>query len=257
MALKRQQSVIAQHSAAVIGDPDQPPSAGLNLHAHVGGAGIQRILQQLLYDGRRALHHFTGGDLVGNLIGENTDAAHLQSTITRVYAGDVVIVDLVQIRERADLNHAQNLAFCRWVHDHRHPIEEFQHIAVEVQRHIDCTACANCCRETVVAVDDREVAAIARHLNVEPDLAACQYTRPDPEDSSRRVLKQEHGGCIFLNENLCMIYDARPKACCDFPHVAEHSHSLGARLSSLCRRTAICPIVFNAFEAYKQRLGFR
>jgi len=168
-----------------------------------------------------------------------------------------VIVDLVEIREHATAKHEENLAFCRYAHDHHHPIEEFQQIAAEVQRHIDCTACANCCRETVVTVRQAEIEAIARYLGIDPDLALHQYTRPDPEDSRRRVMKQEHGACVFLDENLCMIYDVRPKPCRDFPHVAPHSHSVGSRLASQCRRAEICPIVFNAFEQYKARLGYR
>lgn len=153
--------------------------------------------------------------------------------------------------------HAENLAFCRWLHDHRHPVEEFQHIAVEVQRHVDCTACANCCRQTVVAVPPEEIAAIARYLGIDTDLAVRQYTTPDPENSQRRVLRNERDACVFLDEDLCMVYDVRPAACRQFPHVTEHCHSLGGRLSSLCRRAEICPIVFEAFEVYKERMGFR
>jgi Fe-S-cluster containining protein len=64
-------------------------------------------------------------------------------------------------------------------------------------------------------------------------------------------------GCIFLDGNLCMIYEARPKTCRDFPHVAVGTHSLGGRPSSLRRWAALCPIIFNALESYKHLTGFR
>ena len=177
--------------------------------------------------------------------------------LRRRYAEIAVTIDLVEIRERTAANREQNLAFCRYVHEHRHRIEEFQEIASRVQREIDCTACANCCRQTVVGVGPAEIGAIAGYLGMDEDLAMHRYTRPDPEDSQARVLKNEHNACVFLDGNLCTIYDVRPRACRDFPHVAPHCHSLGGRLSSLCRKAEICPIVYNAFEQYKERLGFR
>lgn len=168
-----------------------------------------------------------------------------------------MIVDLVEIRERAAAKRTENLAFCRHVHDHHHPIEEFQQIAAGIARQIDCTQCANCCRQTVVSVCSEEIEAIARYLGVDAGLATRQYTRADPDDSRARVLKNEHDACVFLDENLCMIYDVRPKACRDFPHTDPHCHTLAGRLSSISRRAAICPIVFNSLEGYKERLGYR
>lgn len=168
-----------------------------------------------------------------------------------------MIVDLVEIRERAAAERAENQAFCRYVHDHHHPIEEFQQIAAGVARQVDCTQCANCCRETVVGVRAEEIEAIARYLGIDADLAMHQYTRADPDDSRARVLKNEHDACVFLDENLCMIYDVRPKPCRDFPHIEPHCHTLGGRLSSISRHAEICPIVFNALERYKERLGYR
>jgi hypothetical protein len=40
------------------------------------GAGIQGVLEEFLDHGSRSVDYFTGGDLVGNLVGENADAAH-------------------------------------------------------------------------------------------------------------------------------------------------------------------------------------
>ena len=48
-----------------------------------GRAGVERVLEQLLDHRGGPLHHFAGGDLVGDLIGKNADAAHARSTIAR------------------------------------------------------------------------------------------------------------------------------------------------------------------------------
>ena len=79
VALEGQQGVVAQHAAAVVGDADQAAAAGFDLDAQLGGAGVERIFEQLLDHRSGALHHFTGGDLVGDLVGQDADAAHEES----------------------------------------------------------------------------------------------------------------------------------------------------------------------------------
>ena len=76
MALKGEQRVVAHHAAAVVCDADELAAAAFDLDANAGGAGIERVFEQLLDYGRRAVHHFAGGDLVGDLVGEYADAAH-------------------------------------------------------------------------------------------------------------------------------------------------------------------------------------
>src|SRR5579871_5632673 len=92
-------------------------------------------------------------------------------------------------------------------------------------------------------------------MGTSPEEISRLYTVPDPEVRSARTIRNSPEGCIFLDKNLCMIYDARPKTCRDFPHVAPGDHSLGSR-PSLSRWAAICPIIFNALESYKHVTGF-
>ena len=57
-------------------DANEPSSARLDLDANAGGSGVQRVLQQFLHHRGGPVHHLAGGDLVGNLVGKNADAAH-------------------------------------------------------------------------------------------------------------------------------------------------------------------------------------
>src|SRR5580704_17065915 len=76
MALESQQSIIAHHAAAVVSDLDELLAAGFNLNPDAGCARIERIFDQLLGHRSRTLHHFAGGDLVGNVFGKNVNSAH-------------------------------------------------------------------------------------------------------------------------------------------------------------------------------------
>ncbi len=76
VALEGEQRVVAYHAAAVVHDADELAAAAFDLDADAGGAGIERVFEQFLDHGRGTVHHFAGGDLVGDLVGEYVDAAH-------------------------------------------------------------------------------------------------------------------------------------------------------------------------------------
>ncbi len=151
----------------------------------------------------------------------------------------------------------ENLAFRRFLAAHHHHDDEpFQILASDVQKQVDCTACGNCCRYSVVSVSDGEIARIARHLGHNAEEALHRYTIADPESPLSRTLKSTKDGCIFLKANLCAVYTVRPKACRDFPHVQPGAHTLGSRLSSHARWAPYCAIVYNALEQYKHVTGY-
>ncbi len=174
-----------------------------------------------------------------------------------MYARGVMTTDLVEIRRLGTGKEGENLHFRRYLSAHHHRIEELQRLAVAVEREIDCTACANCCRHSIVRVTNAEIASIASHLRMEAAEVEHRYTEPDPEDSACRILRSSRDACIFLDGNLCSIYEHRPNACRDFPHLHPGTHTLGGRVSSLCRWASLCPIIYNSIEIYKHQVGFR
>ena len=64
MALDRQRQIIGIHAKAVIDDADQRAPAMLQRNVDALRPGIQRILDQLLDGGGRALDHFACGNAV-------------------------------------------------------------------------------------------------------------------------------------------------------------------------------------------------
>ena len=150
----------------------------------------------------------------------------------------------------------ENLHFRRYLHAHHAPVEPFQILAHEIERKIDCKQCANCCRRMIVEVTPAEIEKIAAYFGVPVQDVMQRFFEPEPGDSGHKIIRSEHGACTFLDGNLCSIYDARPTACREFPHVAVGAHTLGARMESVCRHSSICPILYNAIEEYKVRVGY-
>lgn len=90
-----------------------------------------------------------------------------------------------------------------------------------------CTGCGNCCRDYRVAL----TAADVGRLGLQSLTHAVEWLRAEQVDmvgepgsfvvlpEGRRLLALKHvnGGCIFLNENRCTVYDKRPRSCRLFP----------------------------------------
>jgi len=167
-----------------------------------------------------------------------------------------VVTDLAEIARLGTAKAGENLEFRRYLAERHNTDYQFQILASEVQKHVDCTACGNCCRCSVVSVTNSDIERIASHFGVTPETAARRYTGPDPDGHKSRILKNSGNACVFLDGNLCMIYEARPKTCREFPHVAIGMHSLGSRQSSHGRWASLCPIIYNALESYKHLTGF-
>ena len=167
-----------------------------------------------------------------------------------------MVTDLAEVFRLGTAKVKENLAFRRYLSAHHYTDRSFQIVASEVQQRVDCTACANCCRHSVVSANKSEIENIARHMGTTSEAVTRLYTVPDPDAPALRILRNSGEGCVFLDGNLCMIYEARPKTRRDFPHVAVGKHSLGGRQSSLARWAPLCPIIFNALEEYKHLTGY-
>ena len=70
MSFKTEQRVIFAHAESVVGHTNQTASARLDFHGDARRLGIERVFHELLHDTGGALHHFAGGNLVGNVFRE-------------------------------------------------------------------------------------------------------------------------------------------------------------------------------------------
>jgi Fe-S-cluster containining protein len=121
----------------------------------------------------------------------------------------------------------------------------WQHLEA-VTRHIDCCACAQCCKVISPLLSTKDVRRLAGHLGIDKAQLIADYLRPS-EDKGRYALWQLL--CRFLNGTRCSVYDVRPDDCRSFPHL--HKREFRSRLIGVVENCFICPIVYNVFEGLK------
>jgi uncharacterized protein len=166
--------------------------------------------------------------------------------------------DLVQIRVQAESKEDENYRFRLFLKTkcNLEPDQIDRRVFATTRRvwaRIDCTKCANCCREVKPGFSEEEVDRLARRLAMtrqgfietylERSEAGCETpwtTRTTP--------------CPFLKDNLCSVYEERPAACSGYPYLYEPDFVF--RTLGMIERTFICPIVYEVLEELKKSLGF-
>lgn len=117
----------------------------------------------------------------------------------------------------------------------------------EVFEEIDCLECANCCKTTSPIFYQTDIERVAKELRMKPGDFIEKYLRID-EDKDY-VLKSSP--CPFLNsDNYCSVYEARPKACREYPHTNRKKMIQIMELTH--KNTQVCPAVFEIVERLKK-----
>lgn len=116
-------------------------------------------------------------------------------------------------------------------------------------REIDCLQCANCCKTTGPLFTDKDVDRIAKYLKMKPKDFENKFLKIDEDQD--KVL--QNLPCTFLNEdNTCMIYEVRPKACAEFPHTNRKKFQQITHLT--LKNIPICPAAYAIVEKMKARI---
>ena len=166
-----------------------------------------------------------------------------------------MITDLVQIQRFGEKQRDENQRFRAWLKRHNFVERRFKAIAQQAEEAVDCTSCANCCRVATTQINDRDVQKLARYLGLSVSTFLDRYTVQSEDEGL--ILKRTENGCVFLDGNLCSVYEARPGTCELFPHLAKGNGSLLSRMWHMPDRAVYCPIVFNTLEQFKTETGFK
>jgi uncharacterized protein len=117
----------------------------------------------------------------------------------------------------------------------------------EVFSEIHCLTCANCCKTTSPIFYQNDIERIAKFLRMRPGDFIEKYLHVD-EDKDY-VLNSSP--CVFLDaENYCSIYEARPKACREYPHTDRKKVIQIMELTY--KNTLVCPAVLEMVERLKK-----
>ncbi len=142
-------------------------------------------------------------------------------------------------------------AFLDWLKASRIPSRKLdarlKKLLRESMGQLDCTACAGCCKDAYVVVDNDDIARLAAALGMKhADFRAEYITRN--EDGDVCINRQP---CPFLRDNLCTLYRARPGACREYPF----SLAVDARekMENISANYLVCPALFNALERLRDR----
>lgn len=165
-----------------------------------------------------------------------------------------MLTDLVQIRRLGQQKRDENSRFRAYLRNHRHSDRRLRRFGEDIEAQIDCTTCANCCRVSEVEITDRDIDKLAKFLG----MTRKEFIRDSTQkaESGELILKRSEAGCVFLEGNLCSVYEARPQNCANFPHLVRGTGSIASRMWRLVERAEYCPIVYNWMEKVKEDIGF-
>lgn len=166
--------------------------------------------------------------------------------------------DLVQIRQQAERKEDENWRFRQFLKTQcnlKHDEIDARVFATthRVWAAIDCTKCANCCREVKPGFSEEEVDRLARRFAM-PREEFIQIYLERSEPLSETPWTTRTTPCPFLKDNLCSIYEDRPADCSGYPYL--YKPKFVSRTMGMIERTFTCPIVYEVMEELKKSLGF-
>ncbi|HET6430356.1 MAG TPA: YkgJ family cysteine cluster protein [Phycisphaerae bacterium] len=125
---------------------------------------------------------------------------------------------------------------------------------------MDCTRCANCCRDLQPTVTEEEAGRLAGAVGMSvedfraaylEELTAEDYEDEDLEDGAEKPRWRVKGKpCPFLRDNRCTVYEHRPSPCRGYPYLYEPAFSF--RTWGMIERTFTCPVVYRVLEELKK-----
>ena len=123
-------------------------------------------------------------------------------------------------------------------------------VDTEVFSKTDCLACGNCCKSAPPIVTKKDIKRIAKYLNI----TAKQFERRFVIQDINGELSFDRIPCNFLGEdNYCSIYEVRPNACKDFPHIQSGQFNKRKKLHSI--NSQMCPAASEILNTIEEKIN--
>lgn len=142
-------------------------------------------------------------------------------------------------------------AFAHYIELQEHSDEELdalvERIAAPIVEAIDCTQCANCCRNLDIYLTESDGQRLTEAVDV-PLSSILDYEQARTHNEWGMFTKKP---CRFLDGNLCSIYPHRPESCRIYPVFTPYFRWT---IDMILEGVEICPIIYNVIEAVQKEL---
>jgi uncharacterized protein len=110
----------------------------------------------------------------------------------------------------------------------------------------DCLGCANCCKTIGPRLIQKDIDHLAKFLKIKIPEFAEKYVVVDEDND---FVFKEHPCPFLMPDNYCSVYEARPKACREYPHTDRKRFYQILDLS--LKNCETCPVVYGIFLQLK------
>lgn len=160
-------------------------------------------------------------------------------------------MDLKAFRKKASAKKAKLTAFLQKLDDI--VPEDMPKLVTEVDatvwRDVDCTTCANCCKTMTPTFTPKDIRRISAHVGMTPAEFKDKWLHKE-EDTGDWV--NDNQPCQFLVNDMCSIYEVRPRDCAEFPH--HYKRPFDMYNDTFIQNLHRCPATFTLVERLEQRV---
>ncbi|MGJ3238262.1 MAG: YkgJ family cysteine cluster protein [Anaerolineae bacterium] len=113
---------------------------------------------------------------------------------------------------------------------------------------IDCTECANCCRNLDVQLGEDDLERLANGIHIPISTLREQQVQVQDADDPDIIGIFKPKPCAFLQGKLCTVYTHRPTSCRDYPQFTPDFRWM---LNWMIEGAGLCPIIYNVLVAMR------
>ncbi len=117
---------------------------------------------------------------------------------------------------------------------------------------IDCTQCANCCKQSSPHLNHEDLRRIAKRLHRTQADFKRLFLVKDVDFGDYGFTRKP---CPLLENDRCIVYPDHPQECREYPHLDKPDFV--SRLVNFMENYEVCPIVFHVIEGLKSEIWKR
>lgn len=156
--------------------------------------------------------------------------------------------ELPQLAKHTEAENKKFFASLKKKHQ-KHLDDLVKEIHNKVFQKINCLDCANCCKSISPILSDKDIDRISRYLKLRSSEFAEKYCLLDKDNDYVFRIQP----CPFLlPDNHCHIYNVRPKACAEYPHIIQPRFI--KRLDLTIKNSFYCPAVVEIIDDLKKEI---